>query len=61
MKFIEAYDDWTTEHPAGCIYGGFSLYTEYWLSHPDCALDHLCRIDFIVGVACRWPRVEDND
>lgn len=28
------------DHPRGCIFGGFSIFTTYWLADPDCALPH---------------------
>ena len=28
------------KHPAGCIYGGFSANTAYWLIASDCPLYH---------------------
>ena len=27
-------------HPAGCIYGGFSIYSSYWLVAEGCTLSH---------------------
>ena len=27
-------------HPAGCVYGGFSAFTAYWLIAEGCELDH---------------------
>lgn len=27
-------------HPLGCVYGGFSAFTAYWLIADGCTLDH---------------------
>lgn len=36
-------------HPLGCVYGGFSELTSYWIAIDGCSLDHSGPLPPLIG------------
>ncbi len=55
MQFVESFEGFETDPTCGCIYmwDSFTALEEYWLQNTECSIDHLRRVDYLVGMACK--------